>query len=245
MALVPGLQGAGLRGGLLHFDGQLTDDATLVVALARTAAGDGARVITRARVDRLAGDGAEATDTVSGRAFTVKARAVVNATGVWAATLADGISLTPSRGSHLVLDAATVGLCGAGLTVPVPHQPNRYVLMLPAPQGRVYLGLTDELVDGPVPDVPVVPDHDVDFLLSTASTVLDRRTRIGLVPAERAAARPAVADLTPAPAPGWMDHLHASIGEMVHSPQESGDPPGAGEPPRATGLSTARRVVHR
>jgi len=170
---------------------------------------------------------------------------VVNATGVWAATLADGISLTPSRGSHLVLDAATVGLCGAGLTVPVPHQPNRYVLMLPAPQGRVYLGLTDERVDGPVPDVPVVPDHDVDFLLSTASTVLDRRTRIGLVPAERAAARPAVADLTPAPARGgWTICTPLLVKWSIH-PKRVATHPALASHPVQQGLSTARRVVHR
>lgn len=175
MALVPGLRRPGLRGGLLHFDGQLTDDVALVVALARTAAGHGARVITRARVRRLSGRGAQATDVLSGREFSVRARAVVNATGVWAATLATDIALRPSRGSHLVLDAAATGLGGTALTVPVPDQPNRYLLLLPARDGRAYLGLTDEPLVGPLPQVPTVPEHDVRFLLSTASTVLDRQ----------------------------------------------------------------------
>jgi glycerol-3-phosphate dehydrogenase len=174
VALVPGLRRGGLIGGLLYFDGQLTDDAALVVALARTAAGYGARVITRARVRRLSGDGAIATDTMTGDAVTIRARSVINAAGVWAAELVDGIALTPSRGSHLVLDAEAVGIGGTGLNVPVPGQPNRYLLMLPAAGGRVYLGLTDEPVSGPVPDVPTVPEHDVDFLLGAASTVLAR-----------------------------------------------------------------------
>jgi glycerol-3-phosphate dehydrogenase len=49
LALAPGLRRQGLRAGLLSFDGQLTDDARLVVALARTAAGFGATVLTRVR----------------------------------------------------------------------------------------------------------------------------------------------------------------------------------------------------
>jgi glycerol-3-phosphate dehydrogenase len=175
LALAPGLRRAGLRGGLLSFDGQLTDDAALVVALARTAAGFGARIVTRARVDRLSGDGAEVTDTLSGRSLRVRARSVVNAAGVWAAQLTDGIELRPSRGSHLVLDAAATGVQGAAITVPVPGEPRRYVLVIPTADGRAYLGLTDEPVAGPIPDVPEVPDHDVDFLLQTASTILARR----------------------------------------------------------------------
>ena len=48
--LLPGVRREGLRGALLNWDGQLEDDARLVVGLARTAASYGARVVTRARV---------------------------------------------------------------------------------------------------------------------------------------------------------------------------------------------------
>jgi glycerol-3-phosphate dehydrogenase len=65
----------------MHYDGQLTDDARLVIALARTAAGFGARVITYARVLELTGDAARARDERTGDEFTVRARAVVNAAG--------------------------------------------------------------------------------------------------------------------------------------------------------------------
>ncbi|SEP90212.1 glycerol-3-phosphate dehydrogenase/oxidase [Lentzea albida] len=172
LALVPGLDPAGLTGGLLSYDGQLVDDAKLVVALARTAAGYGARIITRAKVSTLQGDGAEAQDTLTGTAFTVRAKAVINATGVWAGTLAP-VHLRPSRGSHLVVDAKSAGLTGTALTIPVPGERHRYAFLLPQANGRAYLGLTDEPVDD-VPDVPAVPESDVDFLLTTASQVLQR-----------------------------------------------------------------------
>jgi glycerol-3-phosphate dehydrogenase len=38
----------------------------------------------------------------------------------------------------------------------------------------VYVGLTDEPVDGPVPDVPVPSEPEIDFLLDTVSATLAR-----------------------------------------------------------------------
>ncbi|WP_447009606.1 glycerol-3-phosphate dehydrogenase/oxidase [Saccharothrix hoggarensis] len=173
LALAPGLRRSDLRGGLLSFDGQLVDDARLVVALARTAAGFGARIVTRARATALTGHGARVVDGLTGTSLDVRARAVVNAAGVWAGELVD-VKLRPSRGSHLVLAASTLGLGGTALTVPVPGARNRYALLLPQRDDRVYTGLTDEPVDGPIPDVPTVPQSDVDFLLGVASSVLER-----------------------------------------------------------------------
>ncbi|MGH3444487.1 MAG: FAD-dependent oxidoreductase [Nocardioidaceae bacterium] len=101
------------------------------------------------------------------------------ATGVWAGEVAPGIALRPSRGSHLVLPASRFGgLDGRDqpsvLTVPVPGAANRFVMAIPAPGGRVYVGLTDHDAPGPVPDVPEATDAEVDFLLATVNTVLER-----------------------------------------------------------------------
>ena len=76
--------GAGVRGGILSWDGQLEDDARLVATLARTAAGRGAELRTRARAVTLTGTGAVLRDELSGTTYDVSARAVVNAAGVWA-----------------------------------------------------------------------------------------------------------------------------------------------------------------
>jgi glycerol-3-phosphate dehydrogenase len=159
------------RGGAVFWDGQLSDDVRLVVALARTAAAHGARVLTGAAVTGV--DGEEVHVDVEGRALVLRARTVVNAAGVWAQRLAPGIRLVPSRGSHLVLRADRLGSPSAALTVPLPGSRSRYVFALPQADGLVYLGITDEPVDGAVPDADPQPsDGEVQQLLDTVNQVL-------------------------------------------------------------------------
>ncbi|QIS02423.1 FAD-dependent oxidoreductase [Nocardia brasiliensis] len=172
LRLAPTVRRAGLRGGLQAWDGQLVDDARLVVALARTAAAQGATVLTRVEALDVTGDSATLRDTLSGERMTVRARAVVNATGVWADQVDPSIELRPSRGTHLVFDAAAFGGLTASLTVPVPGSTSRFVFAFPAAHGRVYLGLTDEDAPGPVPDEPEPTEAEIDFLLDTINTAL-------------------------------------------------------------------------
>src|SRR4051794_949489 len=174
LALGPGLRTAGLRGALLSWDGQLEDDARLVVAIARTAAAHGARIITRARVTELSGDGAVLRDELTGSEGTVRARAVVNAAGVWADRLVPGVRLRPSRGTHLVLRGSVLGDLPAAVMAPVPGHGSRFVFALPQADGNVYVGLTDEPLDGPVPDVPVPSEREIDFLLDVIGAVFAR-----------------------------------------------------------------------
>lgn len=171
--LVPALRPAGVRGGLLSWDGRLTDDARLVTALARTAAAYGARVLTRLRALELTATGARVRSTLTGEEGEIRARTVINATGVWAGGLVDGVRVRPSRGTHLVLRAEALGPLPAGLHLPVPGESSRFVLVLPQDDGRVYVGLTDEPVTGPVPDVPEAPEADIGFLLDVLGSVLD------------------------------------------------------------------------
>ena len=173
LSLAPCLKVDGLRGGLLGWDGQLEDDARLVVTIARTAASYGAHIRTRARVLSADGTGVRLRDELTGAETDVAARMVVNAAGVWAGDLAD-VRLRPSRGSHLVLRGESLPGLRVCVTAPVPGSTSRFVMALPQPDGTVYVGLTDEPVDGPVPDVPVPSEAEVDFLLDVVSATLAR-----------------------------------------------------------------------
>lgn len=165
LGLAPALRAEGLRGGLLAWDGQLEDDARLVVAVARTAAAHGADVRTQARVLAATGTSVEVRDELTGARRTVRARAVVNATGVWAGDLDDQVRLRPSRGTHLVLRGEALPHTRVAVMVPIPGATARFAMVLPQPDGLVHVGLTDVPVEGPVPDVPVPSEEEVDFLL--------------------------------------------------------------------------------
>jgi len=187
---VPALRRTGLRGALLYWDGQLEDDARLVTCLARTAVAHGAVVRTRARVTEATGTGATLRDELTGSTAQVTARAVINATGVWAGQLATDIRLRPSQGTHLVLRGETLPGLGAAFTVPVPGSASRFIFALPQSDGTILVGITDEAVGGEVPDVPEPADAEIDFLLSVVSASLEHPLHRGDVAGAFAGLRP-------------------------------------------------------
>jgi glycerol-3-phosphate dehydrogenase len=173
LQLAPALRREGLRGAMLGWDGQLEDDARLVTTVARTAASYGAHVRTRARVLSATGTSVQLRDELTGETHTVTTRTVVNATGVWAGDLVDEVRLRPSRGTHLVLREETLPGLRVVVYAPIPGSFNRFVLVLPQPDGTVYVGLTDEPADGPVPDVPQPTEPEIGFLLDVVSAAFE------------------------------------------------------------------------
>ncbi len=199
--LVPGIRTAGLRGGLVHWDGQLEDDARLVVAVARTAAAHGARILTRVSATQTGPGGATVLDHLTGSRLDLRARHVVNATGVWASQLDPAVALRPSRGTHVVLPSALLGDPRTALCAPVPDHFGRLLFSLPQPDGLTLLGLTDEPADEVV-DVPVPTQAEIDFLLETFSAALDRPLGRSDVLGAYAGLRPLVAGAAPDPGHG-------------------------------------------
>ena len=132
------------------------------------------------------------TDELTGESLDVAARAVINATGVWAAEVDPSIRLRPSRGTHLVFDAAAFGNPTAALTIPIPGETNRFIFAMPEQLGRVYLGLTDEDAPGPIPDVPEPTAEEVTFLLDTVNTALQTALTTADVTGAYAGLRPLI-----------------------------------------------------
>jgi glycerol-3-phosphate dehydrogenase len=206
MAMAPTLRREGLDGALLAYDGQLIDDARLVVAVARTAAQYGARILTHVGASSATGNSVRLTDELTGQTLDLAARVVINAAGVWAADVDSSIRLRPSRGTHLVLNAATFGNPTAALTIPIPGETNRFIFALPVQLGRIYLGLTDEEAPGPIPDVPEPTPGEVTFLLDTVNTALRTELTTADVTGAYAGLRPLIDSGSGATADLSRDH---------------------------------------
>ena len=153
--MIDGLTAPGCR------DGQLIDDARLVVAVAYRGRlwsphphphrGTGHR-----RAQRR-GSGAQqvrVADSLTGERWTISARRVVNATGAWAAELDDRVELIRLRGSHLVVSAKSLGNPTGALMVPVEGSTSRFVFALPEAEGLAYIGLTDVETEDPLDSPP-------------------------------------------------------------------------------------------
>ncbi|MEO8897473.1 MAG: glycerol-3-phosphate dehydrogenase/oxidase [Candidatus Dormibacter sp.] len=170
--LIPALRAADLRGGVLFWDGQLEDDARLVIAVARTAAVEGAAIVTHCTAVSVDGGRVTVRDEVSGAVFAVHARTVVNAAGVWAGTVDPTVRLRPSKGAHLILDADALGDPRAAVIVPVPSESARWVGATPTGEGRLIVGVTDDEYRGAISEEPEVTPAEEAFLLDTISSVL-------------------------------------------------------------------------
>ena len=170
---IPGLGGSSR--GFRYFECQ-TDDARLTIEVARTAQAAGAVLANHARVTGLLGDGrvtgAAVTDEMTGAGFEVRARAVVNATGIWAERVTKlaggtgGVRLLPSKGVHLVFAPGAVRTTAAVVAPSAAHD-GRYIFIVPW-EDRVYAGTTDTPYQGDLDD-PEVGDADRDYILAAVA----------------------------------------------------------------------------
>lgn len=178
LELAPTLRRDGLRGGLVYHDG-VEDDARYTLAVSRTATAAGAVAITRIRatgvhVDPRSGvlDALLATDLLTGADLAIRTKAVVDATGVWAAEadhpFASGsMTILPSRGAHLVVPRSRIPN-QVGLTIRVP---GKIVFLVPWPDHWL-IGTTDAPFDGPA-DRPAAGDWEIQHLLDTVNATMD------------------------------------------------------------------------
>jgi glycerol-3-phosphate dehydrogenase len=181
LELIPTLEPAGLRGGIVYHDGQF-DDARLAVSLTKTLADLGGMPLNYLAVtgllktgERIAG--VRAVDLETGREYRLHSKVVVNATGPFtdAVRRMDDSEappiIAPSQGAHLVLDRSFLPGESA---IMVPRTDDGRVLFAIPWHGRVLVGTTDTPVTDVSPEPRPLPE-EIDFLLTHVARYLSRK----------------------------------------------------------------------
>jgi glycerol-3-phosphate dehydrogenase len=145
--LAPGLQEQGLLGGTRFFDA-VTDDARLVMRVLGEARGDGGEALNGMKVIELLREegrvvGLWVEDSESGQRFSLRCRAVAQATGAWADRLRPKSSferIRPLRGSHLLLSAWRLPVAHAFSFM---HGADRRPVFVFPWEGATVVGTTD------------------------------------------------------------------------------------------------------
>ncbi|PUB30254.1 glycerol-3-phosphate dehydrogenase [Promicromonospora sp. AC04] len=164
-------------GAVQYWDASV-DDARLVATLVRTAASYGAHAASRTQVVDLtqgatgAVNGAVVVDLETGKEITVRARSVINATGVWTedteslAGSEGGLRVLASKGVHLVVPRERIR-GHAGLIL----QTEKSVLFV-IPWSRYWIIGTTDTPWNLDPTHPVATSADIDYVLDHANAVL-------------------------------------------------------------------------
>jgi glycerol-3-phosphate dehydrogenase len=188
LSMLPQAVPTHLKGGVKYWDGQF-DDARLALALARTAASKGALLVNYCKAVDLTYqngkiNGLVCEDTLNGTQYTIQARCVVNAAGVWVDALRekDGVAnandgrrptkpmVAPSQGVHIVVDREFLD---SDVALMVPKTADGRVLFAVPWLGKVILGTTDT----PRTDLAREPqafEEEINFILGESARYLKK-----------------------------------------------------------------------
>jgi len=210
---LPNIETEHLTGGVIYHDGQF-DDARLAINLAQTAAEHGAVVLNYVRCEGFIKEsghiaGLLAKDLESGDEIEVRARCVINATGVFADALrqkddAEAPSmLSPSQGVHIVLPREFLP---GDAAIMIPKTDDGRVLFAVPWHGRLVVGTTDT----PVAEASLEPralPEEIEFIFAEMARYLARDPGRADVLSVYAGLRPLVKQAATSTAALSRDHL--------------------------------------
>ncbi|MBB4035009.1 glycerol-3-phosphate dehydrogenase [Dysgonomonas hofstadii] len=181
---IPQMAAKDLRGGVVYHDGQF-DDSRMGINLMQTAVEQGATVVNYVKVAGLLKDeqgkvsGVSAYDVVSKQEFTLRSKAVINATGIFVDDLMKMDApekeniVRPSQGVHLVVDKSFLG---GDTAIMIPKTSDGRVLFGVPWHDKVVLGTTDTPLKEFVLE-PQALEEEIDFILKTAGQYLAKQPK--------------------------------------------------------------------
>ena len=174
LALEPLLDARNLTGGAYYYEYR-TDDARLTLEVLKEAVARGARAVNYTKVTGFLYEnhkisGVRAEDLLTGEAYEIAAKVVVNASGPWVDTL-DALDRTArtgklylTKGVHIVVAHHRLPLRQSAY-FDVPD--GRMVFAIPR-GGKTYIGTTDTAYEGDMAN-PEMTAEDRDYLLQAAN----------------------------------------------------------------------------
>ncbi len=196
--LIPTVELKGLKGGVIYHDGQF-DDARLLINLVQTAKEQGATMLNYVKAVALKKEDKRlssvvAQDEETGEEFIIKAKIIINATGVFTDSVRkmDDAQvqsiMTGSQGIHLVLDKSFLpGNSG----IMVPHTEDGRVLFAVPWHDKTLIGTTDTLISNYLLE-PIPLESEITFLLEHAARYLTKDPKRSDVKSVFAGLRPLV-----------------------------------------------------
>jgi glycerol-3-phosphate dehydrogenase len=172
----PGIKREKYVGGIRYYDAGM-DDARFTVAVARTAASHGARLLTSARVSGFLRDGnrvkgVQATCMETGRNIEVSAKVVVNATGVWTDIVEAFVGdthtdVTASKGIHILVPKDLIDSSAGFIT----KTPTSVLFLIPHDDFWI-IGTTDTPWTLHLAH-PAASERDIDYVLEQVNEIVE------------------------------------------------------------------------
>lgn len=184
MAAIPNLVEDDLKGGVIYHDGQF-DDSRLAISLAQTITDNGGYVLNNCGVTGLIKNdegiisGVECFDSENDQSYSIKAKVVVNATGIFVDSInrmdepEHEKTVVPSQGIHIILDQSFLQSDSA---IMIPKTIDGRVLFAVPWHGKVVVGTTDTPVENPEIE-PRALDDEIKFILTTAGKYLTKKPK--------------------------------------------------------------------
>ncbi|WP_370592469.1 FAD-dependent oxidoreductase [Rothia sp. ZJ1223] len=178
LKIFPDIKNDVFTGAIQFYDARV-DDTRLVIDLVRTAAGYGALAASRVKLTNVTKNnlgtviGAEVLNRETGDTATIKAKHIINATGVWTeetqsiANQDAGLEVLASKGIHILVPRDRIKATSGIFTMT-----EKSVLFIIPWQRYWIIGTTDTPYTEDINN-PVATSKDIQYVLDEANRLLD------------------------------------------------------------------------